>query len=87
MKIFTGEKHQLRKESLVSIRQHKKDGDDNSRSAKYEKKRTPTQKNPNPKQTVNPGFYFPKKNKIHTVKYRNIYIYIYIKKNVCQCLH
>lgn len=46
MKIFTGEKHQLRKESLVSIRQHKKDGDDNSRSAKYEKK-----KNPNPKKT------------------------------------
>ena len=78
MKIFTGEKHQLRKESLVNIRQHKKDGDDNSRSAKYE------EKTPKPQTNSKLSILFPKKeNKIHTVKYRNIYI----KKNVCPYLH
>lgn len=38
MEILMGEKHQLRKERLVNIRHHKKDGDDKTRSTKYEEK-------------------------------------------------
>jgi len=71
-----GEKHQSRKKSSVSTRQHKKDGNGNSRSAKYENAKN------NPK-TVKPVSYLKKKcrNRIHIIKYRNIYT----KKNANTC--
>lgn len=52
-----GEKHQLRKERLVNIRHHKKDGDDKTRSAKHEGKNPTNAKS----QTINPAFSFQKK--------------------------
>lgn len=65
------------KESLLDTRQHKKEGDDNSRSAKYYNKLT-TKQPKSTKQTANPSFYFPPEKIIHTVKHR---------ENGYQCLH
>lgn len=49
------------KEGKLSIRQHKKDGDDNSRSAKYEKKKNPNPKKPKPQTNSKPRILLSKK--------------------------